>query len=255
MSLLLEILIHLSIIGFLCEYIAATLGMGYGTLLAPILIIIGYEPIVLVPVILISQFFAALIASAFHHKLKNMNIFYVKEERLAIGIFITTGTFGVLLASFANIIFPSFYVKTYIAFVVVAVGILMLRNNQNDEVFSKWKLAIVGTFAAFNKGISGAGYGLISNSGQILSGINPRAAIAITAFVQSIICILGAILYYLFVGPPSELLTIGITIGAVIAAPISALTTSKLDQSNIKKVVAASTLSIGCFTLAWILLI
>ena len=252
-SSLLEVVIQLVLIGFLCEYIAATLGMGYGTCLAPILIILGYEPLVLVPVILISQLFAALIASAFHYRFKNMNIFDEQKERMTIVIFITTGVVGVLVAILVNASLPAIIVKAYISFVIIGMGILMLRKRQQEATYSQRALVSIGIFAAFNKGMSGAGYGPITNSGQILSGINPKAAIAITALVQGIICIVGVVLYYTLVGTPDQILSFGISIGAILAAPFSALTTSKLDQAVVKKIVAISTIAIGCFTLLWII--
>jgi hypothetical protein len=184
-----------------------------------------------------------------------MNIFDEPKERKTIAVFISTGIIGVLIATFVNVVLSSIIVKIYIAVVVICMGILMLKKCQQDETYSQRTLISVGLLAAFNKGISGAGYGPISNSGQIISGINPRAAIAITAFVQGVLCIIGTILYYILVGAQDLLLTLGISIGAILAAPFSAFTTSKLDQAIVKKVVAISTIAIGCFTLIWILFI
>ena len=39
---------------FICEYMDSTLGMGYGTTLTPILLMMGYNPLQIVPVVLIS---------------------------------------------------------------------------------------------------------------------------------------------------------------------------------------------------------
>ena len=44
-------------------------------------------------------------------------------------------------------------------------------------------------------------------------------------------------------------------LGASGKPPMSALTTAKLDQSNIKKIVAISTILIGSFTLMWVILV
>jgi len=76
-----------------------------------------------------------------------MNIFDEKEERLAIIIFLCTGVFGVLTASLANSILPSLFVKAYIGIIVVSMGILMIRNNQNDVAFSKRRLFHSGNAA------------------------------------------------------------------------------------------------------------
>jgi hypothetical protein len=52
----------IGILSFVTEYIDATLGMGYGTSLAAILILMGYSPLDFVPPLLISQFVAGLFA-------------------------------------------------------------------------------------------------------------------------------------------------------------------------------------------------
>jgi len=59
---------------FVCEFIDASMGMMYGTILSPILIIAGFEPVLVVPSILLSQALGGFTASIFHHRLKNVNL-------------------------------------------------------------------------------------------------------------------------------------------------------------------------------------
>ncbi len=247
-----ELLVLLLVIAFLAEYAAAALGMGYGTTLSPVLIVLGYSPIILVPVILFSQFISASVAAAFHHRFQNMDIMNQEKEKTAFVIFVITGIFGVIVATFANINLPEIIVKSYIAIVVMLMGLIMILNGNREIQYSRTRLGLIGVVAAFNKGISGGGYGPVTNSGQILSGIPPRAALAITALVEAVICAFGIAIYFLLLGPTLFLETVAITIGALIAAPLSALTTAKLDQPLIKRIVAFSTFAIGIFTLLWV---
>ncbi|MBD3408073.1 MAG: TSUP family transporter [Candidatus Lokiarchaeota archaeon] len=240
-------------IAFICEYAAATLGMGYGTTLAPILLIAGYAPLVLVPVILFSQFFAGFIAAAFHHKFENMDL-KKKEERTAFYIFALTGIVGVIVSILVSISLPSLFVKVYIALTVTIVGILTLIDGDRQFSFSQKKLVGMGIVAAFNKGMSGGGYGPITTAGQMICGISPRAAVAITALVEGIICIIGVILYYLLAAPVDLLLLISITAGGIVAAPLSAFTTKKLEQESVKKLVAVSIILIGLLSLFLVIL-
>jgi uncharacterized membrane protein YfcA len=249
---LLEFLIPLFILAFISEYGAATLGMGYGTTLAPILIIVGYEPLVLVSAILFSQFFAGFIAAGFHHKFENVNL---KDEReqTALTIFIVTGIAGVVISTLAGASLPSFLVKLYIAVVVMIAGLLTFMNGNREISYSSKKLTGIGVVAAFNKGLSGGGYGPIVIAGQMLSGIKPRAAVAITALVEGIICAVGVVMYILLAVPSDMILLIGITAGAIAAAPLSALTTAKLKQEQLKKVIAVSIILIGVLALLSVL--
>jgi uncharacterized membrane protein YfcA len=251
---MLDIFIPLVILAFVAEYFAATLGMGYGTTLAPVLIILGYEPLVLVPAILFSQFLAGFAAAGFHHRFRNMTLSENREEREAAIIFSAMGLGGVIVAAFANLSLPALSVKSYIAITVMAMGVLMIANVRRESPYSRSRLAVIGVFAAFNKGISGGGYGPIATSGQIISGIRPRAAIAITALVEGVICALGIAIYYVLAVYPAVILTLGMTVGALIAAPLSALTTAKLEQNLLRTVVAISTFAIGLVTLVLVLL-
>ena len=253
MSSLIEIIVPLIILAALMEYGAATLGMGYGTTLAPILLMIGYSPWIIVPVILFSQFFAGTLAALFHHVFKNMDL-TDPHERTALRTFVVTGVGGVLVSILISVSIPAILVGMYIAVTVMLVGCFTLIYGGQISSFSRNRLFLLGSAAAFNKGMSGGGYGPITIAGQILCGIKPRAAVAITALVEGIICAVGVILYILLAVPMDIILLVGITVGAVAAAPFAALTTKKLKQEYIKKLVGATTFLIGLMTFLFLFL-
>src|SRR4030042_2655848 len=62
------------ILGFLLEMLEAFLGMGYGTILTPVLLIMGFAPLHVVPAVLLSQLAGDFVSSFFHHKLGNVNL-------------------------------------------------------------------------------------------------------------------------------------------------------------------------------------
>ncbi|MBD3157847.1 MAG: TSUP family transporter [Candidatus Lokiarchaeota archaeon] len=251
--MMIESVLVLAVVAFICEYVDATVGMGFGTILTPALIILGYEPITLVPVVLFAQFFAGFVCSAFHHRFRNMNILDDKEERYSLYIFGMTGVVGILLSTFSVITFPAFFVKMYITLAVMAMGIIMMFTRNREISYSKEKLALMGTVAAFNKGISGGGYGAIAVGGQIVSDIKPRAAVAITTLVEGMLCAIGFLIHFLVRGFPSLLFIIPITVGGVLAAPFSALTVAKLDDQHVKGIIAICTFIVGLVTLLWVL--
>lgn len=57
-----------------CELMDSSLGMGYGTTLTPILLILGFEPLQLVPTILVSEFFSGFGAAFFHSEIGNVRL-------------------------------------------------------------------------------------------------------------------------------------------------------------------------------------
>mgnify|MGYP001161808277 CR=1 FL=1 len=59
-------------IAFACEFVDTSIGMGYGTMLAPILLLLGYEPSAVVPAILVSECFTGITGAYCHHTFKNV---------------------------------------------------------------------------------------------------------------------------------------------------------------------------------------
>ncbi len=70
-----ELIFPIILLAFVCELVDSTLGMGYGTTLTPLLLILGYEPIVIVPAVLFSEFLTGISAGFFHHEFGNGNRF------------------------------------------------------------------------------------------------------------------------------------------------------------------------------------
>jgi len=68
-----SIFIGIFIISLLAEYMDATIGMGYGTTLTPLLLLIGFSPLQIVPSILLSQFIAGIFAATLHHGAGNVS--------------------------------------------------------------------------------------------------------------------------------------------------------------------------------------
>lgn len=58
-------------IAFVCEFIDSLLGMRYGTILTPTLLILVFNPFVAIPAVLLSQSFGGFTVSVFHRQFKN----------------------------------------------------------------------------------------------------------------------------------------------------------------------------------------
>jgi hypothetical protein len=254
MTVLIELIIALIALAFLCEYVDATLGMGFGTILSPALLFLGYEPMVMVPTVLFSQFLAGLVCSGFHHNFENMNLKNDQWQRTALLVFLSTGFLGVIASSLSILKLPGNLIKLYIGLVVILMGLIMALNLKMGATHSLPRLAAMGLIAAFNKGISGGGYGPIIVGGQIVSDINPRAALAIAVFVESLICLVGFTLQFFLIGVMDFILFLSVTAGAVIAAPLSAFTTRKVDHESIKWIIAIAMIIIGIATILTIVI-
>jgi hypothetical protein len=74
------LLFAVAVIAFCCEFFDSSLGMGYGTTLTPVLLFMGFEPLQIVPSLLLSQFIAGLISALSHSLLKNMTLGFKKNH-------------------------------------------------------------------------------------------------------------------------------------------------------------------------------
>jgi len=274
MELALWLMFVLVIGAFICEYVDSTLGMGYGTTLTPVLLLIGFAPMQIVPVILLSELISGILAGIFHHfegnvdfKPKTMDIFKIKDMIKSYGFFnglrstlsfhskivLLLGScsiIGTLVAVFIAVNIPKFWLKLYIGVLVLSMGLIILILNKKNFKFSKKKIFFLGFLASFNKGMSGGGYGPVVTSGQILSGINGKSAVGITSLAEGLTCLAGVIAYTLISTNPIDwILAPYIVTGAVLSVPFSAKSVKYISTNRLKLAIAILTIVLGILTI------
>jgi len=247
---LFEFSVFIIVLAFLCEYIDSSLGMGYGTTLTPLLLIMGYNPLQIVPAILLSELITGLSAAFFHHRLKNVNFKIGNSDSKIAFIMAGCSIFGVLAAVHIALNLPVFYVKLYIGLLVFSMGVLILVTLNRKYKFSWGKIASLGLLAAFNKGISGGGYGPLVTSGQILTGVKSKNAIGITSLAEGLTCLVGVIIYFIYTNHTIEWdLAPSLVLGAILSVPFGAYTVKKFKESRLRLIVGIATLILGLVTL------
>lgn len=246
--------IHLSIaiiiMAFVCEYIDSSLGMGYGTTLTPVLLLMGYNPLQIVPCVLLSELITGLSAAFFHHKFKNSNLKFGTNDFKIAMVMAVCSIFGTLGAVFVAINLPKFYIKLYIGVLVLSMGILILATLKKQFKFSWKKISSIGILAAFNKGITGGGYGPLVTSGQILSGVKSKNAIGITSLAEGLTCLVGVITYLSFTNHTVDWsLSPSLILGAILSVPLAAYTVKTFKGKKLRLIVGVATVILGAFIL------
>lgn len=249
MELSLYVIAAIALMAFVCEYTDSTLGMGYGTTLTPILLLMGFEPLQIVPVVLLSELITGVLAGVFHQREGNVDFRDPNNTKIA-AIFAGSGVFGTLAAVVVALNLPKTYLEIYIGFLVFFLGVFMLAVGERKFAFSWKRLIATGLLASFNKGISGGGYGPLVCTGQIFSGVKAKSAVAITSVAESLVCLVG-ILVYFFVSHKDVDWTIApyIITGAVLSVPLSAKTVKLIQEDKFRFVVACLTFALGIFCL------
>jgi hypothetical protein len=259
-------------LAFTCEFIDSSLGMGYGTILTPVLLILGFPVVIVVPAVLLSQAFGGLTASLLHHELKNVSF---KPGSRDFRLVLLISGFGILATIFAACLalnIPKLLLKTYIGLLVLVMGLIVLRNR--SFTFSWRRMIGVGILSAFNKGLSGGGFGPVVTGGQVLAGQDHKAAVGVTTLAEAPICITGFLTYVVgrtvqdlgagvldlpfsvFLGRlfTPELfqweLFLALVLGSVLVAPFGAFTTRALKRRNMHWIIGGLITGLGAWTLA-----
>lgn len=248
--MILETFLIVALLAFICEWIDSAIGMGYGTILSPVLVILGFPPLLVVPSILITQALGGFSASIFHHKQGNARFCFrggMSDDTKTVFYISSLGVFAVILAVFIGSAVSKTFLSTYIGILVLIMGLLILLNFR--FAYSTGKMLIVGIVSAFNKGLSGGGFGPIVTGGQIVLGKEHKQAIACTTAAEPLICFAGFITYLILKGMPDFSLIFSLGAGAILAGPAGALTTKKIKRSLLKKIVGILMVFLGIIVL------
>jgi uncharacterized membrane protein YfcA len=274
LNLTAAIAIPVLIISLLAEYIDSSLGMGFGTTLSPILLIFGFEPLQIVPAILMSELISGVLAGVLHNRAGNVkfgierthaasipglirergliNFLKTSVSRdlkvvIVIALFSVAGTFlSVKLA----LSVPKNILKYYIGIMVTLIGLVILLTLRKNYPFSWKKVICLSVVASFNKGISGGGYGPVVTGGQLLSGVNDKTAVGITSLAEGLTCAAGLLFYFINTDKLDFTLFPFIIIGSIISVPFSVLTVKLLKTNKLRVIIGVCTIILGIFSLA-----
>jgi len=260
--------------GFLGELLDSSLGMLYGTILSPVLIIAGYDPLVVVPSILLTQAISGLVAAIGHHRLRNADFSvsngaikgregggFINSLKRAMTrdskVVLVVSALGILASIIAAVVatsIPKAALNTYIGVLVLVMGAILV--SRSTFRFSWKKILGIGAISAFNKGLSGGGFGPIVTAGQMISGRESKSAIGATTLSEAPICIAGFFMYLLRNGMSTWNLVIFLGVGAVIGALVGPHITAKLkSEKGVRVGLGILVIVLGIWTLAktWLL--
>ncbi len=247
----LSIIVTILALAFICEFVDSALGMGYGTLLTPGLLILGFDAMEIIPSVLLSQAISGASAAAFHRNQENL-VFDDGGRMLAGSIhLIVLAAVTITLTVSVSFLIPSPARELYIAFLVIALGVLLLAARRREGTVRS--LAAFGVFAVVNKALTGAGMGPVFTTGQILCGRAPRNAIAFTTLLEVPICLLAFGAYWFFDGYSAMSLAMLLALGGLMASPFGPSVTRKLTRDTGRVVVGVLSVFIGVVTLVWLL--
>lgn len=237
------------LVALLCEYIDSSLGMGYGTTLTPLLMLFGYEPLQIVPAVLLSELLTGLAAGAMHQHDGNVDFLRDPAARRTTLLLTSLSAVGALAAVALAVQISKFWLGLFITAIVMSMGVVILATRHRQLRYRAGGIVAVGAVAAFNKGLSGGGYGPLVTAGQVVSGLPAKRAVAVTSIAESVTCLVG-VLGYLAVGKTLAWdLAVPLALGALLSVPMATVTIRHLPEHTVRGLVGTVTLVLGAVAL------
>ena len=186
------------LLAFLFETMDSSAGMGFGTGLTPLLFLLGYTPLQVVPILLLSEAITGFTSSYFHHEFQNVSFSFRKPFTQATkitGTIAITGCFAIIISVILTYVafdLPTLFIKTYVAILVLVMGVIgMIRLKSKNSRYRPKILTGFAALAGFNKGIGAGGYGPVVMMGSLFSGIYEKTATSIVSLAEGIVSMVG----------------------------------------------------------------
>ena len=234
---------------FACELIDSGLGMGYGTILIPVLLLLGFSPGDIVPTVLLSELLSGFSAAFFHHEIKNVDLHprgkdFKPAMVLACGSLIGV-TVGVLFA--VNV--SAQVLNMCIGCIILLSGLFVILLSGKVIIYRLWKMILLSSIASFNKAVSGGGYGPLVTSGQILSGVRGKSSVGITSFAEAFTCLFAVALFMCRGGYINFVILIPMLTGALSSVPFAVFAINKSNEDHLKIIIGVITMTLGGLTI------
>lgn len=231
------------------EYIDSALGMGYGTTLTPVLLIFGFSPLEIVPAVLLSELLTGLAAGLMHQRDGNVDWRRDRAARQSVLLLGSLTTLGAVAAVYLAVSISKFWATIIISGIVISMALIILATYKRRLPYRPRGLVAIGTLAAFNKSLSGGGYGPLVTAGQVVTGVDAKSAVAVTSVAEAFTCLVGLVAYFVAGKTPLWSLAVPLTLGALLSVPFATATVRRVSQHRMRAAVGGATLVLGVVAL------
>lgn len=223
------------LVGFIAQLIDGSLGMAYGVSANSFLLGIGIPPAAASASVHTAEIVTTAVSGISHWKVGNVDFNLVK--RLAI-----PGVIGGVTGAYILTSLPGEKLKPYIAIYLLIMGIRIFLKALKFTKFTTTPknkfLFPLGLFGGFFDAIGGGGWGPIVTSTLISGGNVPNKTIGSVNLTEFFVTFSEAIAFILTIGLVNVNIILGLMLGGVIAAPLGAMLTKKLQPKVIMIIVA-----------------
>jgi uncharacterized protein len=237
------------------EFLDASAGMGYGTAVTPLLLVMGFNPKQIVPIVMIQQATAGWVGTFLHREFANVEwSFKPMSETIKLWLFVSvTGCLAVgisVTAVYAIFKVAKVWISLYVAMLLVMMGVMSMISASRERTYKPKMMIMWGALAAFNKGVGGGGYGPVVTIGGILSGIPIKSMMAITALCEATISSFSIIVWLTMLAGGEVLdfiLLPSMMLGSMVAAVLAPWMTRTLPEKIWRWIVPTYSLILAAY--------
>jgi len=206
------------LIGFVAQIIDGAIGMAYGVFSNSFLLSVGVPPALASASIHTAEIFTTLASGVSHLKLGNVDR-QIFRDLVITGM--TGGCVGAYILSSMQTDFMRTLVNIYLLLMGIVIFIKAIKFTiLGNPSFKGVKL--LGGIGGFLDAIGGGGWGPIVTSALIVRNCNPRLVIGSVNLAEFFVTIVESAAFFIILGIIDLKLIIGLTLGGLIASPISA---------------------------------
>lgn len=195
------------------------------------------------------ELLTGITAGVLHHRDGNIDLLSDARARRTLVLLTLLSAAGAITAVALAISISKLWFSLAVVVIVLAMGVVILATRKRQIRYRPGNVVAVGLVAAFNKGLSGGGYGPLVTAGQVVSGLPAKHAVAITSVAEAFTCLVGLGAYLVLKGGLDWTLATPLAAGALLSVPVATLTVKRMPESAIRAAVGIVTLGLGLLSL------
>ena len=184
------------------EFMDASAGMGFGTAITPLLLVMGFDPIQIVPVVMIQQGVAGLVGAFLHREFENVE-WKFKPMSETVKLWLIIAVIGCLAVAFSitavyvYLKVAKVWIKLYVAVLLLMMGAVSIFHSKKERPYRPGKMFGFAALAGFNKGVGGGGYGPVVTVGGLISGVPVKSMLAVTAISEGTVSTFSILIWFI----------------------------------------------------------
>jgi uncharacterized membrane protein YfcA len=221
-------LIIFALVGFFAQLIDGSLGMGYKVSSTTFLLSFGIPPVLASASVHTAGVFTSATSGLAHFKFGNIQRDLI--VRLAI-----PGVIGGVIGALTLTSLPTAIIKPLVAAYLMVMGIVILRKarKQSTDLHITRRIVPLGLIGGFFDAIGGGGWGPIVTGTLVADGRQPRFVIGSVNTAEFFVTLVQAAAFLTLLGEARWEAVIGLIVGGVPAAAMSAYISKHLPAQKL----------------------